>query len=69
MTPVTLRKTLRWGHIVAALVVGAYLYSPLSANPVFAAFVLYAVFPLMAVSGVWMWKQGAIAKLFGARKS
>ena len=64
MSPATLRKVLRWGHMAASLVLGAYLYSPWSADPVFAAIVHYAVFPLMALSGLWMWNQGRIARLF-----
>ncbi len=64
MGPAQLRKTLRWGHIVASLLLGTYLYSPLSANPTFAAFILYAVFPLMGLSGVLMWNQAKVARLF-----
>lgn len=65
MSPAKTRRSLRWGHIVASLVLGTYLYSPWSQEPVFAAIVLYAVFPLMALSGLWMWNQGRIARLFG----
>ena len=65
MAPATLRRTLRWGHIVASLVLGTYLYSPWSQQPAFAAVVLYGVFPFMALSGLWMWNQGRIARLFG----
>ena len=65
MAPAKLRKVLRWGHIMVALLLGAYLYSPLSANPTFAAIVLYGVVPLMGVSGVWMWRQAWIARMLG----
>lgn len=64
MSPVMLRKALRWGHLIASGVLGTYLYSPWSENPVFAALVLYGVFPAMAVSGLWMWNQGRIGRLF-----
>lgn len=67
MSQPALRNVLRWGHIVASLLLGTYLYSPLSADPTFAAITLYVAFPFMAVSGVWMWKQGAIARLFSGR--
>lgn len=62
MSPMTLRRTLRRTHIVTAAVIGTYLYSPWSANPVFAAITLWVVFPLMAFTGMAMWQQGRIAK-------
>lgn len=62
MSPMTLRRTLRWTHIVTAALIGTYLYSPWSANPVFAAVTLYGVFPVMALTGIAMWQQGRIAK-------
>jgi len=40
--------------------IGIYLYSPWSADPIFSAVVLYGVFPAMAASGLWMWNQGLI---------
>lgn len=66
MKPVVVRRILRWGHIIASGLLGAYLYSPWSANPTFSAIVLYVAFPAMAVSGLWMWNQGRIARLFKA---
>ncbi|WP_047047164.1 hypothetical protein [Vibrio mexicanus] len=58
----SLRITLRWIHIICALVMGTALYSPLQNNQAFMALVLYAVVPLVALSGVAMWKQGKIMK-------
>ena len=52
-----MRRTLRWTHIAAAVLIGTYLYSPWQANPVLAALVLYLAFPLMALSGLAMWQQ------------
>lgn len=63
MSPTGLRHTLRWVHIVTAALIGTYLYSPWSANPVFAAVTLYGVFPLMGLTGIAMWQQGRLARL------
>ena len=63
MSPTGLRRTLRWVHIVTAALIGTYLYSPWSADPVFAALTLYGVFPLMGLTGIAMWQQGRIARL------
>ena len=67
MSASAVRKTLRWGHITGSVILGTYLYSPFSANPGFAAITLYIVFPIMALSGVWMWQQGRINRLFRGR--
>lgn len=64
MSPTTVRRILRWGHIVASGVIGTYLYSPLAADPVFATLTHYVVFPLMALSGIAMWQQGRLTRLF-----
>ena len=67
MAPATLRKSLRWIHISGSGVVGTYLYSPWSSDPTFSAITLYAVFPLMGLTGIAMWQQGRIARLFRSR--
>lgn len=67
MSPSTLRQTLRWIHIAASAVVGTYLYAPFAENHVFAAATLYVVFPLMALSGLAMWRQAAVMRLLRGR--
>ena len=69
MTPATLRKFLTWGHFIASLVIGTYLYSPWSTYPVFKAVTLYIVFPGMALSGLIMWNMGRILRAFGKRRT
>lgn len=69
MAPSALRQTLRWTHIAASAVVGTYLYSPFSENAVFAAVTLYVVFPLMALSGIAMWRQAALTRLLGGGRA
>lgn len=64
MSPMTLRRTLRWTHIATSAFIGTYLYSPWSSDPVFAATTLYGVFPLMGLTGLAMWQQGRLARLF-----
>lgn len=67
MTPARLRKLLRVVHLVAAAAVGTYLYSPWSSNDAFSAIILYLCFPAMALSGVAMWRQGALQRLLSRR--
>jgi len=59
------RQILRWVHIVCAIFVGAALYSPLKTNETFMAFTLFGLVPIVAITGVMMWKQGKVMKLIG----
>lgn len=51
------RLALRWMHILCALLVGAVLYSPLKANEMFMTLTLFVLVPVVAITGVMMWKQ------------
>ena len=59
-----MRKTLRYVHLVAGLLIGAYVYSPtLSGNAAFQAMIQLGVFPIIALSGIAMWQQPRLMKL------
>lgn len=62
-----LRATLRWFHIVLSLCIGGYLYSPLHGQSWAADVLRWAIVPLLALTGVFMWKQGPITRLLGLR--
>lgn len=62
MQQAALRNVLRWFHILGGLVIGTYLYSPWSSDPVFTMVTLYIVTPAIVISGVCMWQQGKIAR-------
>jgi thiosulfate reductase cytochrome b subunit len=64
MTPTILRRILRWTHLITAAIIGTFLYSPWSANAIFAAATLWVVFPLMVMTGVAMWQQVRLMRLF-----
>lgn len=57
-----MRQVLRWVHILCALLVGAALYLPLKTNEAFMTLVLFVLVPLVAITGVMMWKQGKVMK-------
>jgi len=60
-----MRKPLRYAHLVVGLLIGAYVYSPtLSSNLAFAAFIQFAVFPIIVLSGLAMWQQARLIRLF-----
>jgi hypothetical protein len=50
-----------------AAILGTYIYSPWGANPVFANFVMWFAIPVVTVTGIMMWKQGAVMKMLRTR--
>lgn len=62
MTGKTFRSLTRRLHIIVALVIGTYLYSPWSQNPIFSNVVLWLAIPVLVVTGLFMWKQGWVMK-------
>ncbi|MFM2581933.1 hypothetical protein [Vibrio campbellii] len=63
------RLALRWMHILCALLVGAALYSPLKANEMFMTLTLFVLVPVVAITGVMMWKQGTVMKYLHRKPS
>jgi hypothetical protein len=53
-----LRSQLRLIHILASVGLGAFIYSPWRSNATFTLVMSLVIFPLLALTGLWMW-QGA----------
>jgi len=65
----TRRSILRWIHIVLAIPIAGYVYSPFSDLPQYAAPTRYVFYPLIVLTGFWMWKGAAIRGLFSKKSS
>jgi thiosulfate reductase cytochrome b subunit len=65
MTALTLRKALRWLHLIAGAVLATYVFSPLHADPVATAIVRALTLPLVIATGLVMWQQGRLIRLMG----
>ncbi|MCL9773774.1 hypothetical protein [Vibrio methylphosphonaticus] len=63
----TTRLVLRWVHIIGALLIGTALYSPLKSNQSFMTLVLFILVPVVAITGIAMWKQGKLMALLKPR--
>lgn len=66
MNPRRFRNTIRWIHLVLSAVLGVYLYSPWSSAPLFGAIVKFGIFPMVGITGVALWQQRFVQKLFAA---
>ena len=62
------RSIYRWIHIILAIPIYGYLYSPFDKLPQYAPPTRYVFFPLMVLTGLLMWKGHLLSRLF-SRKS
>jgi len=68
MKAATERKIIRWFHIIASIPVVGYIYGPVK-NFDHAVFALkWFIFPLIVLSGLWLWKGHLVKKAFRKRK-
>jgi len=63
MKDATKRSILRWIHIVFAIPIAGYVYSPFKELPNYAPVVRYVSIPVLVLSGFWMWKGHALRRL------
>ena len=69
MTPSTKRSILRTIHIILAIPIAGYIYSPFEDIPQYAAPTRFVFFPVLVLTGLWMWKGHVIARLFSNKNS
>jgi len=62
MKDATKRSILRWIHIVFAIPIAGYVYSPFKELPNYAPVVRYVSIPVLVLSGFWMWKGHALRR-------
>ena len=63
MTPATKRSILRWVHIVFAIPIVGYVYSPFENIPQYAGPTRFVFLPLLVLTGLWMWKGHVLQRL------
>jgi hypothetical protein len=68
MKEATKRSIVRWIHIVLAIPIVGYIYSPFDQIPNYAFVTRYVYVPILVLSGLWMWK-GHVVRRFISRKS
>jgi len=67
MRDATKRSIFRWVHIIFAIPIVGYIYSPFKELPNYAPVVRYVAFPIIALSGLWMWKGHLLRRLSSKR--
>jgi hypothetical protein len=69
MKDATKRSILRSIHIVFAIPIVGYIYSPFKELPNYAPVVRYVALPAIVLSGLWMWKGHVLRRLISKRSA
>ena len=64
-----MRSVLRWVHIILAIPIYGYIYSPFDKLPLYAKPARFVFFPLMVLTGLLMWKGHLLLGLFRRKSS
>jgi hypothetical protein len=57
------RTLFRWIHIIFAIPILGYIYSPFEKLPDYAPKTRFVFVPVMVLSGLWMWKGHVVRRL------
>jgi len=63
------RTIFRWIHIVFAIPILGYIYSPFDRLPSYAFKTRFVFVPVMILSGLWMWKGHVVRRLISKRSA
>jgi thiosulfate reductase cytochrome b subunit len=63
----TKRAILRWIHLVVAIPILGYIYSPFEEIPKYAPATRFIFVPVLVLSGLWMWKGHVLRRLISKR--
>ena len=66
-TTIPTRLILRWVHIIIAIPIYGYIYSPFEKLPQYAFPTRFVFFPLMVLTGLLMWKGHLLRRLISRR--
>jgi len=69
MKDTTKRSILRSIHIVFAIPIAGYVYSPFKELPNYAPIVRFVAVPIIVLSGLWMWKGHLLRRLVSTRSA
>lgn len=67
MKETTKRSIVRWIHILFALPLIGYIYGPPEETVQYIAYFRYLYFPVVVLSGLWMWQGHRVLGLFSRK--
>jgi thiosulfate reductase cytochrome b subunit len=63
----TQRSILRLIHIIVAIPILGYIYSPFEKLPDYAPLTRFVFLPVMVITGLWMWKGHVVRRVLSKR--
>lgn len=69
MKEATKRSILRWIHLILAIPIIGYIYSPFDQIPNYAPITRFFFLPAMVLTGLWMWKGHVVRRLIFRRSA
>lgn len=69
MKAATERKIMRWAHILLSIPVIGYIYGPVAEIERAAFAVKFIIFPIIVLSGFWLWKGHLLRKALRSKKT
>jgi hypothetical protein len=69
MKDATKRSIVRWIHLVFAIPILSYIYSPFEKLQDYAPATRFVFLPVMVLSGLWMWKGHVLRRLISKRSA
>jgi thiosulfate reductase cytochrome b subunit len=63
------RSIIRWIHLVLAIPILGYIYSPFEQIPNYAPATRFIFVPILLLSGLWMWKGHVVRRLISKRSA
>jgi hypothetical protein len=67
MKETTKRSIFRWIHIIFGIPIIGYIYDSPTDTPYYAWSIRYLFFPVLLISGLWMWKGHVVRRLLSRR--
>jgi len=67
MKETTKRSIVRTIHLVLAIPIVGYIYSPFAVIPDYAPATRFVFLPAMVISGLWMWKGHLLRRVVSRR--
>jgi hypothetical protein len=63
------RSILRLIHIIVAIPIFGYIYSPFEKLPDYAPLTRFVFLPVMVITGLWMWKGHVVRRVLSKRSA
>ena len=65
MSYATIRSIMRWVHLIVVIPIFGYIFSPFALLPSYAPPTRFVFFPIMVLTGLFMWKGHWLWRVFG----